>query len=418
MARDVWQNIRPVVPTKLINKKFTVPVFDVECGELHTCVRFFSDGTNQGYADEILLTAVDLTAAVTIEGWVKLDALPAEASTDNFGCLFQRHGVDVYIAIGVHANGSMLWEMLKTAAHVNITTAANTVPVGEWFHYACSWDGTTMMLYINGVLKGSTALAAPVDAGAPTRHFIGLGTQTAGSENWKHFKGYIDEVRIWNVGRSQNEIVASYLAPRNKVAGDGVDDNLKFYYKFQEGSGSTTSESINGGFATLLISVNQYTWITDDGFPYRYGSSFICSEAEVVVGTPCSLKFPIDKPDDPNHGLFVRYQDTEGEWQRRRLYESGESYDPVNINPFLCPGVYNGERLSETFYIETWNVDGQERATLEEAIDINISITSNPTSGRDHTQLVAATPTVNTELAFDINPVVNPMVPDQTQVYT
>jgi hypothetical protein len=74
---------------------------------------------------------------------------------------------------------------------VNVSSVA-TVTTGAWQHVAGTWDGTTMNIYVNGVLSGSSARA-----GANLRSLsnpIWIGGNTI-SEN---FTGDIDEVRIWN----------------------------------------------------------------------------------------------------------------------------------------------------------------------------------------------------------------------------
>ncbi|MDQ7029667.1 MAG: M4 family metallopeptidase [Ardenticatenia bacterium] len=80
-----------------------------------------------------------------------------------------------------------------------------TIPPGQWIHIAVTYDGTTRRYYINGQLdKETTENNGPI-TGNPLQVFLGIGGDYDGGY---YFKGLIDEVRIWNVVRTQAEIRA------------------------------------------------------------------------------------------------------------------------------------------------------------------------------------------------------------------
>jgi hypothetical protein len=80
-----------------------------------------------------------------------------------------------------------------------------------WYHAAVTFDGRYWTFYLNGVQDGT-----PVDTAAnryprwdSTQH-AGLATaMTSNGTAAGYFAGVIDEVRIWNVVRSQAEIRAA-----------------------------------------------------------------------------------------------------------------------------------------------------------------------------------------------------------------
>lgn len=417
MSRDLWLNQRPVIRTSKINKKFTVPAFSQPCGETKTCIHLITDNTNQGYVDHVLLAPSSFTTALTIEAWIKLDRLPINVNDDDgYAVIFERTDLlNKYAWFSVNANGELELILRKGGIYSTFTSGANKVSTGAWTHVCASWDGTTVNLYIDAVLVGTGSLAAPINDSS-TRNFIGKGNLPAGGETQKQFSGRIDEVRVWNVGRTIDQIRLSYRSPRNTIAADNIDDNLKHYYKFQEGVGNTTVDSITDELATLLISVNNYSWVTDDGFPLKYGGSFIVKEFLVTLSTECSLKFPVISTNS-NHCLCVRWIDELGISHRRRLYGVDTNlYDKEDIHPFLLPADYNGEKLPTSFYLEFWNSDGLETVDLEEDLILNLSLTSDPTTPNDHTQLVAVIPVGNVTLA-DAYPLANPIVPNTIQTY-
>ncbi|HAA87668.1 MAG TPA: hypothetical protein DCE22_05385, partial [Verrucomicrobiales bacterium] len=74
------------------------------------------------------------------------------------------------------------------------------LPINQWIHLACTWDGTTCRLFIDGELskEGSdTPIRGPDD------HDFVIGGTGAGHTK---FKGKIDELRIYNRALSESEV--------------------------------------------------------------------------------------------------------------------------------------------------------------------------------------------------------------------
>lgn len=127
------------------------------------------------------------------------------------------------------------------------TTGATVVPANEWHHAAIVYDragsGTgTWRLYLDGELDGTLFVGQPPNF-ACTQHFA-LGTSLtsggvpASSGGTGYFRGSLDEVRVWNVARSQAEIQANM----GKELTSGI--GLVGRWGLEEGSGTTTIDSI------------------------------------------------------------------------------------------------------------------------------------------------------------------------------
>jgi len=103
------------------------------------------------------------------------------------------------------------------------------IPTNVWCHFCCVWDGAndSYELYLN-----SEFVPQELKGGAPlqlTGEAVRIGTD--GHKN-QCFRGMIDEVRLWNITRSQEEVRA---AMRRKLT--GRETGLVGYWNFNEGQG-------------------------------------------------------------------------------------------------------------------------------------------------------------------------------------
>ena len=78
------------------------------------------------------------------------------------------------------------------------------VPVGVWFHVACSWDGTTLTMYFDGQPVGSMPSTGAIDV-SNTNPVSLADTSPSFAEP---LDGAIDNLRIWRSGRTQAQICA------------------------------------------------------------------------------------------------------------------------------------------------------------------------------------------------------------------
>lgn len=136
--------------------------------------------------------------------------------------------------------------------------AVQTTPIlglDSWYHVAAVYDLSTMKIYVNGVLQ-ATATAT----GTPT---LGTGQVMNLGDNptWpgRYFNGTMDEVRIWNVARTETEIQEFMSA---ELVGD--ESGLVAYWNMNEGTGTTIADgSVNENSGTLL-GMDESVWV--EGF--------------------------------------------------------------------------------------------------------------------------------------------------------
>ncbi len=139
-----------------------------------------------------------------------------------------------------------------------------TLDLNKWYHVAVTYDATTttMKLYKNGTLVSTNTSVVPFTGTA--KSFIG---NFIGSSTTAEFSGSLDEVRIWNVVRTQSEIQTSMF---DTISGNPT--SLVAYYNFNQGiaNGSNTGVSTltdktananNGTLLNFSLTGNTSNWI-------------------------------------------------------------------------------------------------------------------------------------------------------------
>ncbi len=125
-----------------------------------------------------------------------------------------------------------------------------------WNHLAGVYDGATIKVYFNGIPGGER----PWQGDVTDVNFVLIGVWDAS------FRGLIDEVRVWNVARTEEQIAGAMLRPLN-----GDEPGLVGYWRFDEGSGQTVADSsqrANHGHLGREPSVDSYDpkWCASDVF--------------------------------------------------------------------------------------------------------------------------------------------------------
>ena len=107
-----------------------------------------------------------------------------------------------FLLQGTGASGGM--NMLVKKSGANVTAGiGETLFANRWYHIAGTYDGTTLRMYLDGVLKTNVAVAAPIDT---TTQPLRIGSDYMPTSAGSRFDGAIDEVGIWERPLSLAEI--------------------------------------------------------------------------------------------------------------------------------------------------------------------------------------------------------------------
>ena len=218
------------------------------------------------------------------------------ASHDPSGKSYQRpptitYNYDTHIRYGFGTGSSQIQFIVK-----------GVVTPRAWNHIAVTFDGTTMRLFVNGEQVHSSQAAAGMTPISEPVRYIG-----------ENFQGKIDEVRMWSVARTQDEIQANM----NKTL-VGNETGLVAYYPMD----------VNNNWEIIDKTENaNHVKITDAEILSR----FISDNSSCTNGpdgtTSCpfpTIRSALDNVTSGDH-IYIRkgrYTELLNKWQLNRSYET------------------------------------------------------------------------------------------------
>ena len=225
---------------------------------------FSSSGTNQNYA--LQFDGVDDMVEGSAEGF------PSGNSNRTIELWFNRIGQPVesgaLIGYGTWGNYDQLYQFYISQDKLYFTqwgdgVYTNTIiKSNQWYHVAVVNVGNEVVIYLNGEVDGT----GNVNINTSSNASFNIGKAPPGYDWSERFNGIIDEVRIWDVARTQQEIQQFMNQPLT-----GTELGLVGYWQFNEGTGNTaydkTGNAHNGslqGGVNWILSETQIapSWIS------------------------------------------------------------------------------------------------------------------------------------------------------------
>ncbi|GAB4323398.1 MAG: hypothetical protein Kow00127_16070 [Bacteroidales bacterium] len=162
-------------------------------------------------------------AARTMEAWIKTTANPGFQNIYSWG----RTSTNMRSSIGLRI------DHLAFVGAFNDLDGSIIINDGNWHHVAVSFDGSMMSLYVDGVLDISSAMSLNT-----TDQNLLIGT-IALPYTGEYWEGWIDEVRIWDVAKTQAEIQTLMNTPVCSP-----DPNLIVNYNFNQGVAGGNNQGV------------------------------------------------------------------------------------------------------------------------------------------------------------------------------
>ncbi|SEP55973.1 LamG-like jellyroll fold domain-containing protein [Flavobacterium urocaniciphilum] len=205
-------------------KQFTITINDLaETPATH----LHFDGTNDFVANTTPYT--NFTNQISVEFWVYRTGTIATGSGIGQSGATDSMATNVWL---MHGNTDNTFSFLVNDAGTwkNSNNSA-VIPLNTWTHIAGVADANGVRIYVNGALSNSTTngISTSILANASAQLQIGKDARFA-TGSGRNFNGSFDDVRVWNVARTANQINGS-----KNCELQGTESGLVTYYKFNQG---------------------------------------------------------------------------------------------------------------------------------------------------------------------------------------
>ncbi len=183
---------------------------------------------------------LDLSTNFTLEAWINASSVTAETQgiiakrQSDVGGTYRLGLIYDSPSIGVN---DQVWP--QPGQNI-VMGSPNGITQGTWHHICATYDGVLIRFYVDGDLKATTAASIKL----PKSNMpLFLGKEgLVGDE--RYFFGLLDEARIWNKARAQEEIKRDMT---HRLA--GTEPNLVAYWNFDDGTAKDlTGHGHNGTF--------------------------------------------------------------------------------------------------------------------------------------------------------------------------
>jgi len=160
------------------------------------------------------------------------------ANTNHGGIIGFRNNTDADFYLLQLQNTNNIEARFRNSSGINYDIiAANTLDFNQWQHLAFTYDGSYIRLYKNGNLVDSTAANGTI---TQTTQSFNLGILDYQGSPF-HLNGRLDEIRLWDVALSQNEIIGWMCTPIDLTHPNY--SNLMGYWKLNDGNGTLVSDA-------------------------------------------------------------------------------------------------------------------------------------------------------------------------------
>lgn len=223
---------------------------------------------------------------LTMEAWVKLSG-----ETGNHWIICKQNidrnrSFGFYVTSTDHNSQGLIIPSISADRHFEEPVGTQSLNYNVWYHVAVVYDGYKVKTFVNGIQDGEADLSGNI-----VHNAMGL---TIGGTYWSptdSTNGFIDEVRIWNIARSQSEISSSM----NQIL-TGNEEGLIGYWRFESLEDINVNQDGFDDYRDIGPFANHIDLqLASDPLPSAFHNSSVCDlEYTVNIVDPGSHKATIN----------------------------------------------------------------------------------------------------------------------------
>jgi gliding motility-associated-like protein len=216
----------------------TAVISVVDCSQPLGNVLHF-DGVDDYFATASNIAALNITANLTLETWIKFD----QTHSDWVRLIGKGDANNRTYGFWLGTDNKLLFQINGTPTGLNFSSTTPLQP-GNWYHIAAIRNGNTAKILINGVEDATaTTSVSPQTNTFPLT--VGYGTLH------NYLKGSLEDVRVWNIARSDSQIQQGMY---NSIAGN--ETGLVAYYDFNQGIAGGNNSTITAAIDKTTNALN------------------------------------------------------------------------------------------------------------------------------------------------------------------
>lgn len=221
--------------------------------------------------------SLDGFSSITIEAWVNT----ASTGLRTIVSKYQHNNGDNWddsFYFGL-TGGKVVWQLNAGDSYSGLIGNIN-VADGTWHHIVGTWDGTNQRIYVDGNQDTSRTYSGNGQLNS-TDEPITIGRTIDFGSPGRFFNGLIDEVRIWNISRSQQDIQSN-----SSHHLQGAETGLMAYWSMDKVIGSSIIVDVsNHGNDGILL-----------GGAYLVNSTVPTPVPTTPTATPTATSLPTNTP--------------------------------------------------------------------------------------------------------------------------
>ncbi|MCE2847186.1 MAG: hypothetical protein LW707_09205 [Sphingobacteriales bacterium] len=189
--------------------------------------------------------------AITVEAWIRASAWALNVFDGSIVCKHSWSQGEQGYVLRAGGNGQVEFKVATNISWQGPVSAPGSMNLNTWYHVAGTYDGDSILVYINGVRQSS--LYMPTGMIPALAHPLRIGRLSDPVQSQtRYWNGQIDEVRVWNRALTATEILDRYDHHLDAAQETG----LVGYWRLNEASGSSVSDqTTNGNTGTLAGAV-------------------------------------------------------------------------------------------------------------------------------------------------------------------
>lgn len=169
-------------------------------------VKYFSYNGSNSWLQSSTSAAYD-SQTITMECWFYPTTLAQE------GFLFEKGAVNTQYSMFLSLTAFYFRTIGGTINNQDLTFASSTyLTANVWNHVICTYNGSTKIIYVNGVQAASVNASGTLQTGQTNQYIGKLGN----AGNSYQFNGRIGETRVYNIALSAAQVLQNYNATKGR----------------------------------------------------------------------------------------------------------------------------------------------------------------------------------------------------------